>query len=102
MSALPPKADMCSAHAHVCFGPKADITASFDRFVGTGEYCRRNDEAQCLSGLEVDNQLVLGRRLHWQVGGLLALRDSVDIRDRSPVPVDVIRRVGHPATRTAG
>jgi hypothetical protein len=26
MSALPPKADMCGAHAHVCFGPKADIT----------------------------------------------------------------------------
>jgi hypothetical protein len=25
MSALPPKADMCSALAHVCFGPIADI-----------------------------------------------------------------------------
>src|SRR5262249_27407765 len=25
MSALPPKADMCSAQAHVCFGPKADV-----------------------------------------------------------------------------
>ena len=25
MSALPPKADMCSALGHVCFGPKADI-----------------------------------------------------------------------------
>src|SRR5262245_34038427 len=25
MSALPPKADMCGAIAHVCFGPKADI-----------------------------------------------------------------------------
>jgi hypothetical protein len=25
MSALPPKADMCSAQAHVCFGPIADI-----------------------------------------------------------------------------
>jgi hypothetical protein len=28
-SALPPKADMCSALAHVCFGPKADMI-SFD------------------------------------------------------------------------
>jgi hypothetical protein len=26
MSALPPKADMCSALAYVCFGPKADIS----------------------------------------------------------------------------
>src|SRR5262245_35872054 len=25
MSALPPKADMCGARAHVCYGPKADI-----------------------------------------------------------------------------
>jgi len=25
MSALPPKADMCDATRHVCFGPKADI-----------------------------------------------------------------------------
>jgi hypothetical protein len=27
MSALPPKADMCGANRHVCFGPKADIAA---------------------------------------------------------------------------
>jgi hypothetical protein len=32
MSALPPKADMCSALGHVCFGSKADII-SFDNFV---------------------------------------------------------------------
>src|SRR5262245_48623778 len=25
MSALPPKADICSAQGHVCFGPKADM-----------------------------------------------------------------------------
>ena len=29
MSALPPKADMCSALAHVCFVPKADISRNF-------------------------------------------------------------------------
>ena len=28
MSASPPKADMCSALAHVCFGPEADISYS--------------------------------------------------------------------------
>jgi hypothetical protein len=27
MSALPPKADVCGANRHVCFGPKADIGA---------------------------------------------------------------------------
>src|SRR5262245_53528213 len=29
MSALPPKADMCSALAHVCYGPKADIAVNY-------------------------------------------------------------------------
>jgi hypothetical protein len=33
MSALPPKADMCSALANVCFGPIADI-GLFDHLVG--------------------------------------------------------------------
>src|SRR5262245_1539746 len=33
MSALPPKADMCGALAHVPYGPIADII-SFDHFVG--------------------------------------------------------------------
>jgi len=28
MSALHPKADMCGALAHVCFGPEADIKRS--------------------------------------------------------------------------
>jgi hypothetical protein len=26
MSALPPKADMCGATAHVCYGPEADMS----------------------------------------------------------------------------
>jgi hypothetical protein len=30
MSAFHPKADMCSALAHVCFGPIADIGRHFD------------------------------------------------------------------------
>jgi hypothetical protein len=34
MSALPPKADMCGAIAHVCFGPKADMLTLFDDIVG--------------------------------------------------------------------
>ena len=32
MSALPPKADMCSALADVCYGPEADIT-TFDQLI---------------------------------------------------------------------
>jgi hypothetical protein len=31
MSALPPKADVCGANRHVCFGPIADIQATMKR-----------------------------------------------------------------------
>ena len=37
MSALPPKADMCSALGHVRFVPIADIAILFDHLVGAGE-----------------------------------------------------------------
>jgi hypothetical protein len=48
MSALPPKADMCSATRYVRFVPIADIATLFDQFIGAGKYRRRNVETQCL------------------------------------------------------
>ena len=54
-------------------------------------------EAERLGGLEVDHQLVLGRRLHRQVGRLLALEDAVDVAGRAPVLVDQIRPIGDQA-----
>ena len=48
-------------------------------------------------GLEIDHQLVLGRRLHRQVGWLLALEDAIDVAGRAPVLVDNIRPVGDQA-----
>src|SRR5262249_719645 len=65
MSALPPKADMCGAVGYVRFGPKADMTPLFDNLIGAGKYRRRNCEAHCLRGFEIDRQFVLGRCLHW-------------------------------------
>ena len=41
MSALHPKADMCSALAHVRFVPIADI-ALFDDLIGAGERRQQN------------------------------------------------------------
>src|SRR4029450_3409654 len=35
----------------------------------------RNFEAECLRGLQIEDDLILGRHLHWQVGRLLALED---------------------------
>src|SRR5262245_26504659 len=46
----------------------------------------------------VDHQLVLGWRLYRQVGGLLALEDSIDIAGRAPERVGRIRPVGNQST----
>ena len=50
-----------------------------------------------LAVLRLIDQLVLGRRLHRQVGRLLALEDAIDVAGRAPVLVDQIRPVGDQA-----
>ena len=44
-----------------------------------------------LAVLRLIDELVLGRRLHRQVGRLLALEDAVDVAGRTPVLVDLDR-----------
>ncbi len=45
----------------------------FDHLVSAGEQRRRNGQAERFGGLQVDDEVVLHRRLHRQVGGFLAL-----------------------------
>ena len=70
----------------------------FDHRIGANEHRCGYVEAERLGGLEVDDQLVLGRRLHRQVGRLLTLKNAIDITSRAPVLIDGIGAVGDQAT----
>src|ERR1700674_5538143 len=52
---------------------------SFDHHVGDHKQVMRRGDAERLGGLEIDGQLVLGWRLHRQVGWISALQNSVDV-----------------------
>ena len=84
MSALPPKADIRGRDRDVRFGPKADsCNAAKSRYSITSSAnlleMHRHVEAQRLGGLEVDDKLILRRRLHRHVGRLLAFEDAIDV-----------------------
>src|SRR5215470_2042309 len=98
MSALPPKADMCGANRHVCFGPIADIAFLFDYLVGLRKQRRRHCYAERLSCLKIDHQFVLGRRLHWKITRLLTPEYAIDIASRPPEHLNVIGPVRNQPT----
>ena len=74
-----PMSALCQQRTSACL---------FDHLVGTGEKRWRHGKTKRPSGLKIDHQFKLGRRLHRQIGRLLALEDAIDIAGRLTVLVD--------------
>ena len=60
---------------------------------------RHIEAASALAVLRLITSSKLGRRLHRQVGRLLALENAIDIAGRASVLVDRIRPIGDQAAR---
>src|SRR5207244_3091731 len=58
---------------------------------------RRDRQPEGLGGLEVDDQVELGRLLHGQVGGLGALEDLVHVGRGASEQISNVRSIGHKA-----
>src|SRR5262245_55677656 len=97
MSALPPKADMAVQLGMSGLGQERTLRPLFDHLISTAEQRLRDGNAEPLGGLEVDDKLVFGRRLHRQVSRLLALEDAINVLSCSAVGVNRIRAIGHQA-----
>ena len=69
----------------------------FDHRVGAGKQRLRHGQAEPFRGLEIDHQLVFGRRLNRKIGRLFALEDAIDIGGRASVLVDPIGPIGYQA-----
>jgi hypothetical protein len=86
--------DVSRSRQTIEVGNDRKSAASFDDLVGGGEHFIGNVETKRLRGLEIDDQFVLGRRLNWQVGRLLAFKDAIDITSRAFVLVNRVRSLG--------
>src|SRR5262245_29010203 len=100
MSALPPKADMCSALADVCFGPIADIITNLDRqlldqLVCAFKHWPRHSEAKRLGGLEVNDKLEFHRLLGRQVDRLSTFENSPRVEACPSIFISKIGSIAH-------
>src|ERR1700738_3016328 len=69
---------------------------SFDDLVGAGEDGWRDGEAERRGGFEINDQLEFRWLLDWQIGGLCAFEDLIDINGDAALPkIEDAGAVGH-------
>src|SRR5262245_54922686 len=102
MSALPPKADIWIALAHVGFGPIADANsghdALLDHLVRDGHYPWWHLDAERSRRLKVDDKFEFGRLQHRQVSGLGPLKDAAGIDADLTKSIPKVGSVAHQPT----
>src|ERR1700692_3068586 len=74
------------------------VGLSLDDFGGAGEQRRRKLEADRPGGLEIDDEVELGRKAHRQLGRLCPMPDAVDIGCGLAEEVGTDRAVSHQTT----
>src|SRR5262249_61805627 len=60
---------------------------SFDHLVGERDDPRRDFEAECFRGFQIEDELEFGRLLNWKVGGVCTLEDLFDVGGGTPKQV---------------
>jgi hypothetical protein len=60
--------------------PGANVAAPlFDHLIGAQQQTGRNFETKRLRSFQIDYQLKLCRRLHWQIGWLFSSENAIDV-----------------------
>src|SRR5262245_25519404 len=76
---------------------KSSLAALLDYLVGAPEDRRWDRQPERTRGLQIDDELELGRLLDWQLGRSGPLEDLVDVHGGAPPLVVHIRRIAHQA-----
>src|SRR5262249_1384162 len=96
MSAIPPKADICSTSACPLWANSGLMQkrSLINHLVGTSEYGRWNCEAQCLGGRKIDDKIEFGRLLGREIVRFRSAQNLIDIFSCTPKQRWIVWSIG--------